>query len=245
MLGRAVTAQLGSVGSVVKVPYRGSQYETRSLRMYGDNGRIQELPYSPRDEESIRRSMKNSNVVINCIGKYYETKHLLPWHINYTLHETHVTIAERLARIAREEGVAQFVHVSSIIADKDSDCEWARVKAESEERVRAAFPGATIVRPSTMFGYDDRFLNLLTFFSKNMQKIPLVNGGQTKVQPIWSHDVANAICRIINDPDDLVGKTFELGGPDVYTHSELLAYQLDLFKLGETRFHIFFSTYRT
>ena len=130
--------------------------------------------------------------------------------------------------------MTQFVHVSSNIADKNSDSEWARVKAEGEAKVRKVFPEATIIRPSAMFGYDDKFLNLFTYFTKGTQRIPLVNGGNTKLQPVWSHDVANAICRIINDPDDLVGETYELAGPDVYTHSDIIAYQLELYKLDGT-----------
>ena len=69
MLGRAVTSQLASIGSVVKVPYRGPEYETRNLKLMGDNGRVQALPFSPRDDDSIRRAVKNSTVVVNCIGK--------------------------------------------------------------------------------------------------------------------------------------------------------------------------------
>ena len=92
------------------------------------------------------------------------------------------------------------MHVSSIIADKKSTSEWARVKAEGEAKVLKAFPNATIIKPAAMFGYDDKFLNLFTYFTKGTQRIPLVNGGNTKVQPVWSHDVANAICRIIDDP---------------------------------------------
>jgi NADH dehydrogenase (ubiquinone) 1 alpha subcomplex subunit 9 len=233
-LGKAVVAQLASVGSVVQCPYRGGDYETRALRMYGDNGRVQMIPFSPRDEDSIRAAMRNCTVVVNCIGKFYETKHLLPWHINYSLYDTHVEVAERIARIAKEEGVPQLVHVSSLIADKNSNSEWARVKAEGEARVRKAFPGATVIKPSSIYGYEDKFLNLFTYFVKGTDRIPLVNGGNTKVQPVWTQDVANAICRIIDDPDDLVGKTYELAGPDVYTHSEIIAYQLELYKINGT-----------
>jgi hypothetical protein len=108
------------------------------------------MAYSPRDEESIVASIKNSDVVINLIGKHYETKHLVPTRradgslsrINYTYEDVNVTIPQTLARLSREAGVKSFIHMSALAADSASSSRWARTKAEGEVAVRKEFPEA-------------------------------------------------------------------------------------------------------
>lgn len=108
------------------------------------------MAYSPRDEESIIASIKNSDVVVNLIGKYYETKHLVPTRradgslsrINYSYEDVNVKIPETLARLSREAGVKSFIHMSALAADPESSSRWARTKAEGEAAVRQQFPEA-------------------------------------------------------------------------------------------------------
>ena len=108
------------------------------------------MPFSPRDKQSIISSLKRSDVVINMIGKHYETKHFVPTRrengklsrINYDFEEVHVTIPETIATLAKEAGVKTFIHMSALSASPDSSSQWSRTKAKGEVAVRKAFPEA-------------------------------------------------------------------------------------------------------
>jgi NADH dehydrogenase (ubiquinone) 1 alpha subcomplex subunit 9 len=111
------------------------------------------MPFSPRDEESIYNAVKNSDIVINLIGKDYETEHLVSSvrpdgsrsRVNYSFEDTNVATARTIARISKEAGVKGFVHMSAMAANHNSKSEWARTKAQGETAVRLEFPEA--VRP--------------------------------------------------------------------------------------------------
>lgn len=80
-----------------------------SLKLVGDLGQVLFLPYDLKDDETIRQAVKYSNVVVNLIGRDWETK-------NYKFNDVHVEGARRLARISREMGVEKFIHVSALNA---------------------------------------------------------------------------------------------------------------------------------
>lgn len=111
------------------------------------------MPFSPRDEESIKASMMHSDVVINLIGKDYETKHIVPTRradgtlsrINYSFQDTNVTTAQTIARLAKEAGVKSFIHMSAIGADVNSPSKFMQTKALGEAAVRKEFPEAVII----------------------------------------------------------------------------------------------------
>lgn len=126
----------------------------------------------------------------------------------------------RIAAAAREAGIGAFVHVSALGADGDSPIDYARTKAEGEAAVRAAFPQATILRPSILFGGDDAFI---TMFAKLIAALPWlpVFGPLAKLQPVFVDDVAAAAVGAIKDPLKYGGKTFELAGPEIVTMLEL------------------------
>jgi NADH dehydrogenase (ubiquinone) 1 alpha subcomplex subunit 9 len=108
------------------------------------------LPFSPRDDDSIIESMARSNVVVNFIGKHYETKHIVPTRkadgtlsrVNYDFNEVHVEIPKKLATLAKKANVKTFIHVSALSANLNSKSEWNRSKALGELAVREAFPEA-------------------------------------------------------------------------------------------------------
>ena len=126
------------------MPFRGCEMEPRHLKPMFDLGQLGLMPFSPRDEESIKESIRNSDIVINMIGKHYETKHVVPTRredgelsrVNYSFNETHVEIPRTLARLCKEAGVETFVHVSALAADPNSESAWSRSKYEGELAVR-------------------------------------------------------------------------------------------------------------
>jgi len=233
--------------------------EMRHLKPYFDQiclGQVAFPFYSPRDEDSIRRTMEKSDVVINMIGKYYQTKHAMPKktpdgkssRINYSFEEVNVEIPARLARLAKEMGLPRFVHVSALASDPDSPSLWARTKYQGELAVRAEFPEATIVRPAIMFGPEDKFLNHIAKNAKMLPNIPflgglpLVNNGDALIQPVDVRDVAKALCICAQDDEDKLkvdvdvrGKTLDLAGPDDFTWREVAEFVKDVTDMTDTK----------
>merc|ERR1711907_364972 len=141
---------------------------------------------------------------------------------NFTLEEANVDGARAIAQAARDAGIERFIHISAI-TNPDSTSDFAKTKAEGEAAVKEIFPDATILRPSSMYGFEDNFLSSIAGQATRggmLATVPLLDGGQAKRQPIFYDDVAEAITICLRDPAT-VGKTYELGGPDVYTMEEL------------------------
>jgi NADH dehydrogenase (ubiquinone) 1 alpha subcomplex subunit 9 len=221
--GRYVVNKLGKIGSQVICPYRGDPYFMKDLRLAGDLGQILFLPYNLRDEDSLRKVMKYSNVVINLVGRDWETK-------NYTFHDVHVDGAARIARIARESGVEKFLHMSHLNATPNprpfytkEGSQYLLTKYYGEEAVRNEFPDAIVFKPADIYGSEDRFLR---YYANRWRRahgtVPMwKKGTETIKMPVFVSDVAQGIVNAIQD-QDAAGKTFEVVGPNSYYLSDLL-----------------------
>jgi NADH dehydrogenase len=159
---------------------------------------------------SLEAAVEGAWGVINLVGAF-----------NGRLDQVHGSAPGTVAELAKAAGAESLVHVSAIGVDRDSPSFYSRTKAEGEERVRAAFPNAVIVRPSVVFGPEDEFTNRFA----NMARLPFlpVLGGKTRFQPIYVRDLGQAIANAALEPERFGGHTFELGGPDVMTMTELNA----------------------
>ncbi|KAL0918330.1 hypothetical protein M5K25_010334 [Dendrobium thyrsiflorum] len=223
-LGRYVVQQLAKMGSQVLVPFRGSEDSHRHLKLMGDLGQIVPMKYNPRDEKSIKAVMAKANVVLNLIGREYETR-------NYSFEEVHHSMAEHLAVIAKEHGgIMRFIQVSCLGASASSPSRMLRTKAASEESVLRVFPEATIMRPGTVIGTEDRVLNRWAQFVKKWGFLPLIGDGSTKIQPVYVVDVAGAIVASLKDDGSSMGKVYELGGPEIFTVHELAELMFDMIR---------------
>uniref|UniRef100_A0A7R9EYU0 NADH dehydrogenase [ubiquinone] 1 alpha subcomplex subunit 9, mitochondrial n=1 Tax=Timema bartmani TaxID=61472 RepID=A0A7R9EYU0_9NEOP len=234
-LGRYVCNRLGKTGSQVIVPYRGDHYDVLRLKLVGDLGQVLFLPYHLKDDTSIRKALKYSNVVINLVGREWETK-------NFTFADVHIDGARRLARLAREAGVEKFIHVSSLNADpnpqplilsKGSQCLIS--KYWGEQAVREEFPDAVIFKPGIIYGQEDRFIRSYTYFwRRQLRALPLWKKGEETIkQPVYVADVAAAIMSAVKDPDS-AGKTYQAVGLNEHTTDRLLAGVPTLEDLGVT-----------
>jgi len=213
MLGSQVVDYLGGIGSQVVVPYRGDFYHNRKLKVGKELGQIIPVNIDMVDEDSIRRAIERSNVVINCLGKDHSTK-------NFSLHDVNVKCTHRIAKICEEMGVERFVHVSHMNASMDSKSEFLRTKAEGEAVVRDFLPDATILRVAPIFGMLDQFVNRMCSMLNWGMFYPTINGGVQKIQPVYAQDVANAVLNVV--VSGALGQTFHIGGPKVWTRKELL-----------------------
>jgi NADH dehydrogenase len=137
----------------------------------------------------------------------------------------HVFGAEAAAKAARAAKARLFLHMSAIGADAASASSYARTKAEGEARVRSAFPGAIILRPSVVFGPEDGLFNRFASLARTAPALPLIGGGNTRFAPVYVGDVAEAVARLI-DQGIASGRTYELGGPEIMTLKDIIVYTL-------------------
>lgn len=235
-LGPYVCTELGGNGFMAYLGNRGDELEMRHLKPMFDLGRSRFVFYSARDIDSMRDVIADADVVINLIGKFYET--FQPVQIdkfpyvgtqtNYTFQDTNVTIPRTLAELCKEMQVDNFIHMSSAAASPDSKSEWARTKYEGELAVKDAYPWATIVRPTQLFGAEDRLLNWFPTVSFIYRCTPLIDDGKALTQPVWVGDVAKTILHIADAAHKYAGKTVDCFGPTDYSYRELAEFTNDI-----------------
>ena len=203
----------GAGGARIRVAARnpGRGYK---LRMLGDVGQIEVVQANVRDPQSIERALDGAEAVINLPGLLFERG-------RQTFQSVHVDGPRAIAEAAARRGVTRFVQMSALGADLDSASAYARSKAAGERAVREVISTATVVRPSLVFGPEDSLFNRFAAMATKSPFLPLVGGGATRYQPVYVGDVASAFARLATDPVT-AGRTYELGGPAIYTFRELM-----------------------
>ncbi|NOX83531.1 MAG: complex I NDUFA9 subunit family protein [Alphaproteobacteria bacterium] len=223
-VGRNTVRELAKRGWRVRVAVR-RPHLAQFLRPMGAVGQIQLKQANIRYPDSIAGALTGADAVINLVGILHREG---PQRFEAVQRQG----AAKIAQLAGEAGVENFVQVSSIGADADSDSVYARTKGEAEIAVREAIPSATIIRPSIVFGQEDKFFNKFAAMAMMSPVLPLIGGGKTRFQPIYVDDVADAICEALVRPEAR-GRIYELGGPRIYTFKELL--ELMLHEIGRKR----------
>lgn len=235
-LGPYVCSELGANGYMAYLGNRGDELEMRHLKPMFDLGRTRFVFYSPRDIDSMRDVIADADVVINMIGKFYETFQPIqiekfPYvgtQVNYTFQDTNVTIPRTLAELCKEMQVDHFIHMSASAASPDSASEWARTKYEGELAVKDAYPWATIIRPTQLYGTEDRLLNWFPTMAHIYRMNPLIDGGKALTQPVYVGDVARTILRVADAAFQYEGKTIDCFGPSDYSYRELAEFCNDI-----------------
>ncbi len=223
-LGRHLVRRLAQSGARVRVAVRDVE-AANFLKPMGDVGQIVPVQANLRHGPSVARAVERAQAVVNLVGILYQFG-------PQRFAAVHAQGAGRVAGAAAEAGAERFVQVSAIGADADSPAEYARSKAAGEVAVREAYPEATIVRPSVIFGPEDGFFNRFAALARLTPVLPLIGGGETRFQPVYVGDVAAALMRILDDPDT-AGQTFELGGPAIYSLRQVM--ELVLEQIGRER----------
>jgi len=216
-IGTHVVKQLAKRGKRIRVPMR-RPHLGHELRVLGDVGQVQLVQANVRYPESVERALEGATAVVNLVGLLFEKG-------SQKFDEVQAEGAAAIAEAAKKAGVTRFVQVSAIGADTHGKAKYARTKAAAEEGVRRHVPTATVVRPSIVFGAEDQFFNRFADMAKFSPALPLIGGGKTKFQPIYVQDVAEAIANALDMPS-AQGKTYELGGPAIYSFKELLQFTL-------------------
>ena len=209
-VGRYVTQRFARAGWRIRVAVRRPN-EAHFVRPYGVVGQVEPIQANIRDEASTRRAIEGASVVINCVAIGFEDT-------RGRVTEVQEDGADRIARISAETGVSQLVHISAIGADAESDSYYSSTKGTGEAAVLKHFPSAAILRPSIVFGHEDKFYNRFANMARFMPVLPLV-GAETKFQPVFVDDVAAAVQAVV---DDHKSGIYELGGPEVMSFREMM-----------------------
>ena len=208
-LGRYVAQELLRAGARVRVAGRDPT-NAFYLKPLAALGQAQFVAADVTRPDSVRRAVQGATAVINLVGI-----------LKGRFDAIHVDGARNVAEAAAAAGAQALVQVSAIGADPASSSAYGRSKGQGEAAVRAAFPAATIVRPSILFGPEDAFVNRFASMIARLPVLPVVRGG-TKFQPAWVVDVARAVGKAALDPGTYAGKTYELGGPQILSMAELI-----------------------
>ena len=216
-LGRYIASRMARAGWRVRVAVRRPN-QALFVRTYGTVGQVEPVLCNVRDDASVADAMHGADAVVYCVGVLNEVGRNT---FDATQHEG----AERVARLAAQQGVGQLVHVSAIGADSESKVGYARTKGLGEEGVLEHFPSAVILRPSIIFGPEDDFFNRFAGMAVMSPVLP-VAGAETKFQPVYVDDVAAAAQ--LGVEGKAAPGVYELGGPETKTLRELLQTMLEV-----------------
>ncbi len=215
-LGKHVVRALVKDGWRVRVPVR-RPHTAQELRVIGNVGQVQLMQANVRFKNSVVRACAGSDAIVNLVSILFPKG-------RQKFEGVHIGGAENIGEAAKMAGVTNLVQVSAIGADINAKSDYSRTKGEAEAIIRDNVPSADIVRPSIMFGPEDDFFNRFAKMATMAPALPLI-GGDTKFQPVYVGDVAEAIAKLLSK--GTTGDTFELGGPRVYSFKELLKFILD------------------
>jgi len=218
-LGRYVVRRLAAEGARVRVVCR-YPHKAMHLKPIGEVGQITLERGNVTKLDDLSPYLEGSRHVVNLIGILFEKG-------DQRFDAVQAETPARIAQTAAGAGVERMVQLSAIGADRESPAAYGRTKAAGEDAVREAFPDATILRPSVVFGPEDDFFNRFGQMAQMSPFLPLIDGGDTRFQPVYVDDVARAAILGLTHKET-AGRTYELGGPDVYTFRELLEYLLEV-----------------
>lgn len=218
-VGSYVCRELLKAGYMVNIASRNPD-RALAIKTSGAVGQASISHCNIRNAESVRLAIGRSYAVVNLVGILYQShKQKFP--------VIQAKGAETVAQICKEAGVERLIHFSALGVDKATSSAYARSKLNGEKAVMAAFPNATIIRPALIFGQEDNFFNKFARMAVFAPFLPLIGGGKTLFQPVYVVDIADAVVAILEQQKSRQ-KTYELGGPKVYSFKELLRLILKL-----------------
>lgn len=208
-LGRYIAEEALDAGWRVRAAERQPAKAT-FIKPMGNLGQTQFVAADVTRFETVERAVAGSDAVINLVGTFDGA----------SMQRVHVDGAGNVARAAAAAGATRMIHMSAIGADANSPSRYGQTKANGEAAVRDAFPDAVILRPSVVFGAEDQFINRFAGMIRTLPIVPVI-GGATKFQPVFAGDIGKAAAKLLDSGADHAARTFELGGPEVYSMREI------------------------
>ena len=212
-LGKHLMRELTKLDYRVKVATR-NPYLKGYLKLLGSPGQIQLFKTNIFNEDDVKRVLKNCDLTINLVGILYETK-------NQKFNQIHSHFPYLLSKLCNEMGVKNLVHLSALGVKEKNVSLYMQSKLEGERNIQNTFRPSVILRPSVVFGPEDKFFNTFASLAQFSPMLPLIGGGKTKFAPIYVGDIAKAIVKGLQ-LNNSQPKIFELGGPKNYSFKELM-----------------------
>ena len=212
-LGKHLMRQLTKLDYRVKVATR-NPYLRGYLKLLGNPGQIELFKTNIFDPEDIKKVLKNCNFIINLVGILYETK-------KQKFNEIHSQFPYLLSNLCSEIGIKNLIHISALGVREKHVSRYMQSKLQGEKNIQNTFRSSVILRPSVVFGPEDKFFNTFASIAQFSPILPLIGGGKTKFAPIYVGDVAKAIVKAL-ELNNSKPKIYELGGPKNYSFKELM-----------------------
>ena len=191
-----------------------SPYLYGYLKPLGNPGQIDLEKVNLFEEENLRTLIKNSDVVINLVGILYENK-------KQKFEDIHVKFPSLLTKLCNEQNIKKLVHISALGINETANSQYMQSKLKGEKNILNNFNRSVILRPSIIFGPEDKFFNQFAALAEFFPALPLIGGGLTYFQPIYVGDVVKSIVTIL-EKEEINKNIYELGGPQTFTFKELM-----------------------
>ena len=220
-LGKYLMRQLTKLDYRIKVATR-NPYLKGYLKPLGNPGQIELFKTNIFNPENVKEVLKDCEIAINLVGILHETR-------KQKFTQVHAQFPYLLSNLCNEIGVSNLVHISSLGVKEGHVSKYMQSKLEGEKNIQSIFKSSTILRPSLIFGAEDKFFNTFASLSQFSPVLPLIGGGKTKFSPIYVDDVAKAIVKVLK-LNDSKNKIYELGGPENYSFKEMMNILLENIK---------------
>ena len=224
-LGKHLMRELTKLDYRIKVATR-NPYLKGYLKPQGNAGQIELFKTNIFSYENVKQVLKNCDLVINLVGILYETR-------KQKFNQIHSEFPYLLSNLCNELEIKNLIHVSALGVKEGHVSKYMQSKLQGEKNIQKIFKSSVILRPSVIFGPEDKFFNTFASLAQFSPVLPLIGGGKTKFQPIYVGDVAKAIVKTL-DLNNVRPKIYELGGPENYSFKELI--EILLIEIKKKRF---------
>jgi len=212
-LGKHLVRQLTRLDYRLKMATR-NPYLKGYLKPLGGPGQIELFKTNIFNTEDVRQVLKNCDYAINLCGILFEKR-------KEKFNQIHSQFPYILSKLCNEIGIKNLVHVSALGVKENHSSKYMQSKLQGEKNIESMFKPSVILRPSVVFGPEDKFFNTFASLAQFFPFLPLIGGGKTKFSPIYCGDVAKAIVKSL-ELNNSRCKIFELGGPSNYSFKELM-----------------------
>ena len=212
-IGKHLMRQLTKLDYRVKVATR-NPYLKGYLKPLGNPGQIELFKTNIFNLDNVKQVLKNCDLAINLVGILYETR-------KQKFNQIHSQFPYLLSNLCNELGIKNLVHVSALGVKERHTSQYIQTKLQGEKNIQETFKPSVILRPSLVFGPEDKFFNTFASIAQFSPALPLIGGGRTKFAPIYVGDVAKAIVKVL-EMNNSGSKIYELGGPENYSFKELM-----------------------
>ena len=226
-IGKHLMRQLTKLDYRVKVATR-NPYLKGYLKPLGNPGQIELFKINIFNPNDVKQILKNSDIAINLVGILYETR-------KQKFNQIHSQFPYLLSNLCNELGIKNLVHVSALGVKEKHVSQYMQSKLQGEKNIQDTFKSSVILRPSVVFGPEDKFFNTFASIAQFSPVLPLIGGGKTKFAPIYVGDVAKAIVKAL-ELNNSKPKIYELGGSKNYSFKELM--EILLTEIKKKRFLI-------